>query len=237
MRFFKDFPEAINEIHRDLKEMGVRVENTHMQDKEGSFPTYELHNYAYTVLEPRFSDLKPVQPWCDLEWAHRVRGIKGEVEMMTPAALARSDEFINWEDFIEKVPGKPDQMAYTYGERFAESTQVLNVIDELQTNPESRQMFISLWNPTLDAVRFGVRRVPCTLGYHVLYRNNRLHMTYMMRSCDFLTHFQNDIWLAMQLQHYIVAHIRQALPDAAPGRFSHFINSFHVYQNHVKDVF
>lgn len=227
MRLYKNFPEAFNEIRRDLKEMGVSVNNTHMQDKQGSFPTYELTNYGYTVLEPRFEDLNPVQPWADAEWAERVMGIHGNDVNPGEAWKLRKDEHMNWEEYLHD--GK---FTYSYAERLALKTQVLAVIEELKRNRDSRQLFVSLWDPNQDIEVIGKLRVPCSLGWHFLFREDKLNITYFMRSCDFVTHYQNDIWMSLNLLHYVSQGAN--LPT---GKFSHFINSFHVYQKDVKDVF
>lgn len=57
-------------------------------------------------------------------------------------------------------------------------------------------------------------------------------MKYTMRSCDWATHFQNDVYLAMKLQHH-VAHSA----DIEPGHFCQDLGSLHVYQKDVADVF
>ena len=252
MRIFKTFPEAFNEIQRDLREMGIHVDNTHMQDKQGSFPTYELYNYGYTVLEPSLDDLKPVQPWCDEEWKDRFRGIKGDGLNPGRSWNWREDDHMIWADYLEAegVPlekgvtpadwkrenaergYEPFLFAYTYSERFAINQQVLRIIRELRNNPNSRQLYVSLWDPHHDAERLGKRRVPCSLGWHFMFRNELLHVTYFMRSCDFVTHFHNDCWLTLKLLHYVAD-----CADMKPGRFSHFINSFHVYEKDVKNVY
>lgn len=243
MRIFKSFTEAKNEIRRDLKEMGLAVANSHMQDKVGQFDTLELNNYGYTVLAPREGDLTPTTPWCHQEWTDRLAGIYGNASNPGTAFRTRKDKFMNWDEFLENngepVPlgAEPEELglrsfSYTYSERFALKQQVMRIIWELKKNPLSRQLYISMWDPTTDSERIGYRRVPCSLGWHFLYRENALHMTYTMRSCDFATHFDNDCWLAFRLQEFIARAAHMPV-----GRFSHFINSFHVYTKDVADVF
>lgn len=231
MRIYKDFPEAFGEIRRDLKEMGVNVNNVRMQDKHGSFPTLELRNYGYTVLEPRLTDLNPVQPWADAEWKERLSGIQGRPVNPGEAYKLRTDyEHIKWEDYIDP---KTKRFSYSYGERFCTSSQVLRLIRELQKNPLSRQLYISLWDTIIDPqlMSRGLR-VPCSIGWQLLVRDDKLHMTYKMRSCDFVTHFQNDIYLSMKLWEFIGMGAKIPLGD-----FSQIFDSLHVYEKDVKDVF
>jgi len=253
MRIFKDFHEAHGEISRDLKEMGIRVDNTMMQDKEGSFPTLELLNYGYTVINPRLGQLKPTQPWAETEWGDRVKAIMGHPSPLGTAWRTRSDDKMDWSNFIEfdgrplpsgvslseametaneMVKSDPIRLAYSYGERFACNDQVLRVIRELRRNSNSRQLYIAMWDPQQDSERLGKRRVPCSIGWHLINRNGELHMTYVMRSCDFVTHWQNDVWLAVKLLEFICGKTQ-----STPGRFSQVIFSFHVYEKDVADVF
>lgn len=253
MRVFKDFQEAKGEIARDLKEMGIKVENTMMQDKEGSFPTLELMDYGYTVTQPDALHLEPTQPWASAEWGDRVQAIMGNPSPLGTAWLTRADQHMDWSEFIEfdglplphgvsleeaklrcdpLVRSDPLRLAYSYGERFALNDQVMRIVRELRRNPFSRQCYISMWDPQQDSERIGKRRVPCSLGWHLRFRENLLHINYKMRSCDFVTHWQNDVWLSMMLLDFICMKT-----GMHPGRFSQFIDSFHVYEKDVADVF
>jgi Thymidylate synthase len=252
MRIFKNFQEAKGEIARDLKEMGIKVDNAMMQDKAGSFPTLELINYGYTVTHPEVQDLQPTMPWAKREWDDRVAAVMGSPSPLGTAWQTRADEKMDWSEFIEYdgkplPPGislermkqlspharlDPMRLAYSYGERFALNDQVMRVIRELRRNPQSRQLYIAMWDPHQDSERLGSRRVPCSLGWHVMLREGLLHITYSMRSCDFVTHWQNDCWLTLMLLDFICMRTGNH-----PGRFSQFINSFHVYEKDVADVF
>ena len=57
-------------------------------------------------------------------------------------------------------------------------------------------------------------------------------MTYMQRSCDFSTHYHNDVWLAVKLLEYVA---RKA--GMQPGHFSHWIGSLHVFNKDVEGIF
>lgn len=242
MRIFKDFKEAEGEIKRDLKEMGIKIEATRMQDKTGTFPTLELINYGYTVLEPNPMDLSPSMPWAEVEWVERRKGAEGDPTNPGKSWAHRQDV---WEPFLElNCRPRPDgellrqgrhdfaNMAYTYPERFATDLQVRRVITELRERPASRQLYIAMWDPNKDIHRIGNRRVPCSLGWHLMFREGALHMTYFMRSCDFMTHWHNDCWLAIQLLAYIAHEAEVPI-----GSFCQFINSFHVYEKDVSEVF
>jgi thymidylate synthase len=227
MRIFTDFNDAFGEIKRDLKEMGLLVRTKTMQDKnieyDEDYQTFELMNYIYTVVNPRFEDINPTQPWADEEWIERLWGIEG-APVNPGLAYKRREEI--WNEFLHD-----GCFAYTYSERFSCSVQVLDIIERLKEDRGSRQLYVVMWNYE-DSDHLGTNRVPCSLGWHFMCREGLLHMTYFMRSCDFATHFQNDVYLSLKLQDYV-----SKKAGISIGRFTHFISSFHVYRKDVKDVF
>lgn len=228
MRIFRTYPEAIDEIKRELKEMGIPVKTLTMQDKDiadkPEFATVEIQNYCYTVTNPMLSDLSPTQPWADAEWNERRAGIEGRSVNPGEAYKLRPEV---WDQFITR----DGEFDYSYSERFEAANQVQNVIARLKRDPSSRQLYVAMWQAN-DSFFLGKYRVPCSLGWHFQFRAGALHMMYFMRSCDFHTHFQNDLWMARQLQLYIAD---QAGVPA--GYASQFVASMHVYAKDVSDVF
>ena len=222
MRSFSDFKEANNEIKRDLAELGTYVHPQTMQDKDiaedEDYGTRELLNYIYMVLDPNLDDLNPSQPWADAEFEERVNFIApgdGEAWKLRPDV---------WQEFADRG------FSYSYGERYLDSLEP--IIEELKIHPESRQLFLSVWDIVPDPVRLGKKRVPCSLGYWLVKRGGTLHMTYMQRSADFATHFENDQYLSHKLQRYVAEQV-----GVPAGRFTHWIGSLHVYQKDVDGVF
>ena len=231
MRTFTTFHQAFGELARELKEMGVLHHTQTMQDKDIShdpdYDTYALQFYGYRVTQPDALELEPSMPWAEMEWAERRLGIEGAPVNPGNAWKMRSDV---WAEFIQ-TDGK---FAYSYGERFNDCDQVLRVVDRLREDPGSRQCRVHMWDiPDVD--RLGTLRVPCSIYYAFhqdLSDKSALNMEYHMRSCDFATHFQNDVYLAMKLFEYVAegAGLRM-------GHFIHTIENFHVYLKDVKGVF
>ena len=56
-------------------------------------------------------------------------------------------------------------------------------------------------------------------------RNGKLDVIYDMRSTDFSTHFQNDIWLADELRKHIAEQV-----GVPVGKFFMKANSLHIYK-------
>ena len=233
MRKFANFPEAQNEIKRDLAELGISVQPETMQDihvaDNPDFETRELQNYSYTVLRPDFDEIEGVhEEWVKMEWEDRLAG------ELNPGRAWKTRKEV-WEQFLERDRGArqhkvPRLFSYTYSQRMG-GAHIESVVEELKRHPHSRQLWLPVWWPT-DESRRGVRRVPCSLGYWFVQRGGELHQTYMMRSCDFFTHYPNDVALASILLHYAAKRAKLKV-----GTFTHFIGSLHVYAKDVADVF
>ena len=228
MRIYQNFKEAQNEIARDLNELGQDVHPETMQDKEvkddPDYATKELGNYLYMVLEPDIADIEGVHlDWVEAEWEDRMRGglNPGTSHKKRPEVWT---EFLEGKDKTSKT--HIGRFSYTYSERMG-GHHIQRIIDELKIHPTSRQLYLPVWTP-IDEERRGKRRVPCSLGYWFVYRSNALHVTYMMRSCDFITHYPNDVCLTTLLLEYVAEKA-----NVTPGTLTHYIGSFHVY---AKDV-
>lgn len=240
MRIYINADEMIEETKRDLAEMGIVVRPATMQDKyvkgNPDYETRELQNYSYCLLDAKSQDIPGViQPWADAEFEERVTDPflrHEEYGLSTP-------NFINpgkawelrpevWTEYLHE--GK---MAYTYNELLWKNDQLTKVMGALINDPDSRQLWVSLWNPEKDPNFLGgLSRVPCSLGYAFQVRDGKLNMHYVMRSCDFATHFRNDVYLAIKLLEWVAEKTNYPV-----GSFTHTIFSLHVYNKDVEGVF
>ena len=231
MRIYVKADEAFEEIKRDLSEMGIWVRPKTMQDKiiEGNpeYETTELQNYCYTILDAKSSEIPNViQPWADAEFIERITEPK-DGNFINPGEAWKLRENV-WGEFFHN--GK---FGYSYNELLWNNNQFTKIIERLKEDPDSRQLWISLWDPTRDPdLLGGVSRVPCSLGYGFQVREGKLNMHYVMRSCDFSTHFSNDVYLAIKLLEYVAE-----LTGYEVGNFTHTIFSLHVYRKDLKEVF
>ena len=240
MRIYVNAQEMIEETKRDLAEMGIVVRPATMQDKyikgNPDYETKELQNYSYCLLNAKSSDIPGVsQPWADAEFEERIT----DPFLRAPDGELSEPHFINpgkawelrkevWTEYLHN--GK---MAYTYNELIWNNDQVTKVINRLKEDPDSRQLCVSLWSPERDPdLLGGVSRVPCSLGYCFQVRDGQLNLHYVMRSCDFATHFRNDVYLAIKFLEWVAAQTGYPV-----GSFTHTIFSLHVYNKDVEGVF
>ena len=229
MRIYKNFKEALSEIKRDLVETGVKVHPKTYQDKnvenDPDFEAWEIANYVYTVTKPKPRDLKPTQPWADLEFEERLS--EGMGEGVNPGEAYKRRREV-WDQFLNQ--GK---FAYTYSERLSLCNQIYRIVERIKEDPDSRQLYISIWQVVPDITRIGGwARVPCSLGYFFKMNQDKLDITYLQRSADFVTHLENDIYLAHLLQVYV-----SGRAEVPVGNFTHWIGSLHIFKKDGKGVF
>lgn len=240
MRIYVKADEMVEETKRDLAEMGILVRPATMQDKyikgNPDYETTELQNYSYCLLDAKSSEIPGVtQPWADAEFEERVhdpfhRALDGsgwDPKFINPGKAWELRKEV-WTEYMHK--GK---MAYTYNELIWNNDQITKIINRLKEDPDSRQLWISLWNPNKDPNYLGgISRVPCSLGYGLQVRDGKLNLHYVMRSCDFATHFRNDVYLAIKFLEWVAE--KTGYPV---GSFTHTIFSLHVYKKDVEGVF
>jgi hypothetical protein len=228
MRFYSTFPVAINEITRELKEMGILLHPKSVQNLDVStnpdYDMFELQDYSYRVTQPQWQDI-PLrsQEWFNAEFAERVSGIPlnpGE------AWKFRADY---WKQFFSTKPGRQGIFDYAYPDRM--SKNLLNVIEALKADPYTRRAWLSVLSNEDPPSDFECR-FPCSVGYHFMFRQDQLNMTYYLRSSDFFEHFNFDIALADRLKCYVADKV-----GMKPGCFTHVIGSLHCFTKDVKSVF
>lgn len=117
----------------------------------------------------------------------------------------------------------------TYNQRIR--PQLDRIIEELENKPSTRQAIIEIHNNLIDIHQLGGgARVPCSLTYQFLIRDNKLNLTYTMRSTDFLTHFPFDNWLAIRLQKFMGTCL-----GIKVGRYTFFTGSLHSFYKDMKN--
>lgn len=116
-----------------------------------------------------------------------------------------------------------------------------DVVDKLHRRPGTRQAYLPIYFPEDNGAPDDAR-VPCTLGYHFLIRDNLLHMKYDIRSCDFIRHFRDDLYMAGRLMQWVTdeltrIHASPIFPTDTnvgrviqPGQLHMSIHSFHIFK-------
>lgn len=119
-----------------------------------------------------------------------------------------------------------------------------DVVNLLYGRPYTRQAYLPIFFPEdTGAVHGG--RIPCTLGYQFLLRNNKFHCFYTIRSCDMVRHFRDDVYLAVRLAMWVLNQMLerelrtddpQRWVDVDMGDFYFTAHSFHYHQGDEQHV-
>jgi len=247
MRIYQNMREAMNEIKRDLAEMGVVVRPHTMQNKDvrgnSDYDTFETQNYCYCILDMGDKDrLVPHLEWCKAEHAERVDPnymnpgkaweLRADVwkEFLRPIKdMIDAPEYKDDGRFWDHVPPnvEDDYMVfeYTYNERL--QWQIAGIVEELKVNPDTRQAIIQVHNREVDASRMRKFRIPCSMSYQFMIRGGKLDVIYYLRSSDYNTHLAHDLWLCDELRNHIAKEI-----GVPPGILFCNEGSLHVYKNY-----
>lgn len=110
-----------------------------------------------------------------------------------------------------------------------------DLVTVLANEPLTRQAFLPVWFPEDLQACIEKKRVPCSLGYHFIMRENRLHIVYYLRSCDFVRHFRDDVYMTIRLLLWVLQQCRLANLDfewdkILPGTLTMHITSLHIFK-------
>ena len=242
MRIYRTLYEAVNETLRDLKVRGISVECNSYQDKklegEDRF-VKEIIGVAFKVDKPLYKrdeviryvfkdDANRIIKYCKQEIKDRCSG-----KPLNPgnSYKIRADM---WSKFLEN----DQKFSYQYAERLWTHDQFKTVIDCLRNDKGTRQAVLSIWNSDLDMKAGklgGGNRIPCSLFYQFLIRNDRLHCIYNMRSNDALGHHAIDLYCATGLMEYVVKELKDIYPNLKVGSLTYECGSFHTFHWYLKD--
>ena len=235
-RIFKDCLEMVQEMDRELKVSGITVPVKHYQNKEltgENQNTKELIGVNFVISKPSLGkkdmlkflfkgEADNIEKYCEQEFLDRINR-----EGLNPGNSYKIRLDL-WQALMSKKDG--DKFDYTYSERINYCHQLDNAIAALKDDIHSRRAMIMIFRPedTLDSSGFSTR-IPCSIDYQFLIRNNKLMVLYHIRSNDYFKHFAIDIWLANALQEYMVEQLKDVYPNLKVGSLNYYCGSFHAY--------
>lgn len=218
--------------------------------------TREIPNFSFDYKIPGhkkdlIDQVEPNLPWAEDHFQERISG-----EPLNPPP---SNE---WWPFAQKNNAEHkigEKFSHTYPERmwpkFAnvgntrpngrqvfvphngirfEYGDLGDVIDQLARGPLTRQAYLPIWFPEDTGAVHG-ERVPCTLGYHFMIRGDELQITYYIRSCDFVRHFRDDVYMACRLAQWVAENVADRTGNdelTARMLYMHIV-SFHCFEGDV----
>lgn len=219
---------------------------------------------GFTDLEWYRDQLSPNTPWADNHFEERVCGapINPGVEWAHWPWGQSADKFREkggifnhnyMERFWPRYAGRVDMPTRTSAEFYSllgdhpverrgireRYGDLSDVITKLVREPTTRQAILPIYFPEDTAVIEG--RQPCTMYYHfVMDDNKRMDLVYPMRSCDFIRHWADDVYMAIRLLLWVISEARRGnhyFLDVRPGQFVMHIANLHMFRNDHLKVF
>lgn len=178
-------------------------------------------------------EMLPDLPWAEDHFQERVAGVPSNP----------GKQYKNWPHFHNDLGATEDFVAHdgkfshTYQERIwtqrltgirFDYGNLTDVIDLLKNDPFTRRAWLPIFFPE-DTGRIE-ERIPCTLGYQFMRRDNHLHGWYVIRSCDYHRHLTNDVYMAARLLQWVGTQIDIDNDDyLMPGFLTTHIFSLHLH--------
>lgn len=247
---------AIKKAAFDLYNYGHEIKTETWQATKNPPEMIEVLNHSFCALIPGPKSLlvdecKPDLPWADEHFAERVSGIahnpppshvrwpyrgrNDNGEHLFDGKFSHTYPERMWSHSLPLHNGGPRGIRYAFGD-------LSHVVKLLYRQPNTRQAFLPIWFPEDTGAR-QEQRVPCTIGYHFIMRADHLHCVYPIRSCDFIRHFRNDVYMAGLLVQWIlnelqseelIEHMNTHAFDwskVMPGTLKMDITSLHCFAN------
>jgi len=106
--------------------------------------------------------------------------------------------------------------------------QISQVVEQIRTNPDSRRLIVSAWNPgQLDQMALA----PCHALFQFYVSNGELSCQLYQRSADLFLGVPFNI-ASYALLTCMIAQVC----ELKPGEFVHTFGDLHIYQNHFQQV-
>lgn len=232
----------IQEMDRELKVSGITVPVAHYQNQalEGANRnTKELIGVNFVISKPYLkksemlgfvfkSEADKIEQYCHVELQDRINR-----EGLNPGNSYKIRMDL-WQKLMSK--SEEGRFDYTYSERINFKGQLDNAIAALKDDIRSRRAMVMIFKPedTLESEGFQTR-IPCSISYQFLIRNNKLMVLYYIRSNDYFKHFAIDIWLTHAMQEYMTEQLQSVYPGLKCGSLNYYGGSFHAYNEDLSN--
>ena len=143
-------------------------------------------------------------------------------------------------EFIERIKTDAD-FAAQYGDlwpvyghqwrNFEGVDQLAQLVDDIKTNPDSRRLIVSAWNPKDIPVMVKSGLPPCHSLFQFYVINGRLSCQLYQRSADVFLGVPFNI-----ASYAILTMMIAQVTGLEPGDFVHTFGDAHLYTNHMDQV-
>lgn len=106
--------------------------------------------------------------------------------------------------------------------------QLADVVDQIRTNPDSRRLIVSAWNPA-DISKMALPPCHCLFQFYVA--DGRLSCQLYQRSADIFLGVPFNI-----ASYALLTHMVAQVTGLRPGEFIHTLGDAHLYNNHIEQA-
>lgn len=229
--------DAIHTVRYSLTNAKT-VNSAMWQGKEVGMDFLELLNVSISAkmkptIQGAVEQCNPDLPWADQHFEERVCG----------KPLNPPPSHVNWKAGTEKyLTEDQEKFSHSYPERMWSKglhtgiryniADLNTLVDVLVKDPGTRQAYLPMFFPEDLSASLISERVPCTLGWHFMIRDNYVHCHYPMRSCDAVRHLHNDVYLANRLVLWVIERMQDSgIQGLKPGELFMNVTSMHCFAN------
>ena len=141
------------------------------------------------------------------------------------------DEFVQKIKESDAFAKKHGNLGPVYGKQwrnFNGVDQLLNVIEDIKDNPNSRRLIVNAWNP---AELKDMALPPCHMMFHFYVNEGKLSLQLYQRSADIFLGVPFNI-ASYALLLMMVAQVT----NLKPYEFIHTLGDAHIYDNHIDQI-
>jgi thymidylate synthase len=193
-------------------------------------PGTEWKNWPYGKSAERFLD---DQGMFNHNYMERYWPKYAGLGRITETASNTPEDFVNLKkDFDDTLTRNHGMKSAVNHGIFYDYGDLNDVVQLLADDPYTRQAYLPVWFP--EDTGGGSKRAPCTIGYHFLMRDDRMDISYQIRSCDYVRHFRDDCYLTVRLLLWVIDRLREIdnrYVGVRPGKYVMSIQSLHVFRN------
>jgi len=200
-------------------------------------PIRECLDYMFTVSNPTSDPIATL----DNERNQVIRDYTLKEMALYDLGTNRVEDFEKASSFWRKIANEDGTINSAYGfliwkNRSCRShdTQWEWAKQSLIKDKDTRQAFVRFSLP--DHQWWGNKDQVCTMHGNFLIRENKLHLTIVMRSNDLVLGLVYDLPWFCSLLDRMVAELRSHYPDLQKGTYTHLAHSLHIYDRDEEKV-
>jgi len=200
--------KIVHQLRNRLRDEGSEIRTGRWQGTNGPPVMVELLHISEKIqmeqtVEDASISTNAKQPWADLHFSERVQGFPTNPDPSHSIwARTTKDYMSDGEKFSHTYSERLWSKGLHTGIRF-EIADLNTLVQLLKKEPDTRQAYLPMFFPEDLTASLKGERVPCSLGWQFIVRNNRLDVFYPMRSCDAMRHLHNDLYLANRLAIWV----------------------------------